>query len=121
MTLLRIDHVQLAMPAGGEDAARAFFADLLGMAEVPKPETLSPEGCWFAAGTVQIHIGSDPDFRPARRAHPALCVEALDALAATLGAAGHSPEWDDRLPGVRRFFASDPFGNRIEFMESGGD
>lgn len=121
MTLLRIDHVQLAMPAGGEDAARAFFADLLGMAEVPKPDTLSPEGCWFAAGAVRIHIGSDPDFRPAGRAHPALCVQALDDLGARLEIAGYSPEWDDRLPGVRRFFACDPFGNRIEFMESSGD
>lgn len=115
--ITRLDHVQLAMPAGQEDAARAFFGGLLGMEEEAKPESLASRGgCWFRAGAVALHLGVEADFRPQRKAHPALGVADLDALAQRLQAAGHEVLWDDAIPGVRRFYAADPFGNRIEFV-----
>ena len=88
--LLANDHVQLAIPEGGEDSARAFFVDLIGMREVAKPDTLSPQGCWFAAGEVALHLGVDPDFTPATKAHPAFLTSDLDALRARLeSGSGH--------------------------------
>jgi catechol 2,3-dioxygenase-like lactoylglutathione lyase family enzyme len=118
LTLLGIDHVQLAMPQGGEDAARAFYCGLLGLAEVPKPMPLAARGgCWFAAGPVQLHLGVEADFRPARKAHPALLVADLAALAASLEAAGTRVRWDRELRGVSRCNIDDPFGNRIELIE----
>jgi catechol 2,3-dioxygenase-like lactoylglutathione lyase family enzyme len=111
---VRIDHVQLAAPAGCEAAARAFFGRVLGLAEIEKPEPLrSRGGVWFALdGGQQLHVGVEPGFTPARKAHPAFAVEDLDALAERLGAV----DWDDDVPGLRRFYAADPWGNRLEFV-----
>lgn len=117
MAIVGLDHVQLAIPAGGEDQARGFYAGLLGMAEVPKPATLSASGCWFTGGTLSLHIGVDPDFRPATKAHPALLVDDLAGLRARLAAAGYPTRDDKPVAGYRRFFTDDPFGNRIELME----
>ena len=117
MTVLGLDHVQLASPEGGEDRARAFWAGLLGLTEVPKPPQLSPAGCWFAGGALSLHLGVDKDFHPATKAHPALLVDDLAALRATLEAAGHATRDDTPIEGYARFFADDPFGNRLEFME----
>jgi catechol 2,3-dioxygenase-like lactoylglutathione lyase family enzyme len=116
--VLAIDHVQLAMPPGGEDAARRFYAGLLGVPEVAKPEHLAKRGgCWFELGAVRIHLGVDSDFRPAKRAHPALIVEDLPALAAKLDQAGFSARQGDYLEGYDRVDVDDPFGNRIELMQ----
>jgi catechol 2,3-dioxygenase-like lactoylglutathione lyase family enzyme len=114
-----IDHVQLAMPAGREAAARAFYAGLLGMAELPKPPILAARGgCWFGAGAAVVHLGVETSFAPARKAHPALLVDDLDDLAATLTAAGYEcVRADGEIPGVRRFHTRDPFGNRVEFQQ----
>jgi catechol 2,3-dioxygenase-like lactoylglutathione lyase family enzyme len=111
-----LDHVQVAIPAGGEDAAPRFYTGLLGLAEISKPESLrSTDGVWFEPG---VHLGVDADFSPATKAHPGLSVGDLDALADRLSAAGADVEWDERLPGVRRFYTHDPFGNRIELLEA---
>jgi catechol 2,3-dioxygenase-like lactoylglutathione lyase family enzyme len=112
-----IDHVQLAMPAGQEAVARAFFCDVLGMAEIPKPTELAKRGgCWFQRGNVQIHLGVEADFRPAKKAHPALRCKNYDVLLTNLAAAGiHAEEVSD-IPGVRRCHIHDPFGNRIELV-----
>jgi len=118
VAVLALDHVQLAMPAGGEASARAFYADLLGLPEVPKPAALAARGgCWFESSTVKLHLGVEHDFRPARKAHPAFRVTGLDELAERLAAAGHAPRWDDGMPGYRRCYVDDPFGNRIELLE----
>jgi catechol 2,3-dioxygenase-like lactoylglutathione lyase family enzyme len=117
MALTGIDHVQLAIPAGGEDKARGFFVGLLGMREVSKPANLSPSGCWFESGELHLHIGVDPDFRPATKAHPALLVSDLASLRAQLEAAGCETRDDEPIEGYQRFFTSDPFGNRIELMQ----
>jgi catechol 2,3-dioxygenase-like lactoylglutathione lyase family enzyme len=112
-----IDHVQLAMPAGQEAVARAFFCDVLGMAEIPKPTELAKRGgCWFQRGNVQIHLGVEADFRPAKKAHPALRCKNYDVLLTNLAAAGiHAEEVSD-IPDVRRCHIHDPFGNRIELV-----
>jgi hypothetical protein len=113
-----IDHVQLAMPVGGEGRAEAFYAGLLGLPRVPKPEPLASRGgCWFEGSGAVVHLGVEEDFRPARKAHPALRVRDLDALASTLEAAGHPVRWDDELPAVRRGHVDDPFGNRVELIQ----
>lgn len=117
MAIVGLDHVQLAIPAGGEDQARGFYAGLLGMAEVPKPATLSASGCWFTGGAVNFHIGVDPDFHPATKAHPALLVDDLVALRERLAQAGCVTRDDKPVEGYLRFFTEDPFGNRIELME----
>ncbi|WP_301750370.1 VOC family protein [uncultured Erythrobacter sp.] len=117
MAIIGLDHVQLAIPAGGEDQARAFFVGLLGMTEVPKPANLSPSGCWFTGGAVSLHIGVDPDFRPATKAHPALLVDDLRGLRARLVQAGCATRDDKPVAGYARFFTEDPFGNRIELMQ----
>ena len=109
-----LDHVQVAIPEGGEPAARAFYGDLLGLTEVAKPEPLrATGGVWFDAG---LHLGVEAPFAPARKAHPGLRVDDLDGLAARLTAAGRAVEWDERWPGVRRFHTFDPFGNRLELL-----
>jgi len=112
-----IDHVQLAIPAGSEDACRAFYIGLLGMTEQEKPIELAKRGgLWVTAGSLQLHLGVEADFRPARKAHPGILTKRLDALAERLTAAGLPVEWDDNLPGYRRFYAYDPSGNRLEFL-----
>ena len=111
-----LDHVQLACPPGSEEEARAFYGGLLGLREVEKPEPLRARGgVWFECGAQQLHLGVEEPFSPARKAHPALrleTVEALDELAARLGYV----RWDDELPGHRRFYVDDPFGNRLELL-----
>jgi catechol 2,3-dioxygenase-like lactoylglutathione lyase family enzyme len=114
-----IDHVQLAMPAGEEEKARRFYGDVLGMTEIPKPPELARRGgCWFTSGNVQIHLGSDPDFHPALKAHPALACRGYDALVAKLRAANVEVQDDNSIPGVRRCHIFDSFGNRIELIAS---
>ncbi|MFM5948141.1 MAG: glyoxalase [Novosphingobium sp.] len=117
--VIGIDHVQLAMPADGEDAARDFYTGLLGLIEVPKPEPLASRGgCWFEMAGVKIHLGVEYDFRAAKKAHPALLVTDLRAIAASLEAAAVPLRWDDELPGVLRCHVDDPFGNRIELIQT---
>lgn len=112
-----IDHVQLAMPAGQEGVARAFFRDVLGMSEIPKPTELAKRGgCWFQGGEVQIHLGVEADFRPAKKAHPALRCKHYDCLVANLATAGVKVEEANDIPGARRCHIHDPFGNRIELV-----
>ncbi|WP_219835170.1 VOC family protein [Paenibacillus sp. R14(2021)] len=116
-----IDHVQLAAPAGCETKARAFFAELLGWPELVKPESLRQRGgVWFQCGAQQVHIGVQPDFSPAKKAHPAFAVAHIDALREHLLRNGISVMRDDARSdeGVQRFFADDPFGNRLEFIEA---
>lgn len=114
-----IDHVQLAMPPGEEDKARRFYGNLLGMIELLKPPELAKRGgAWFASGHVQIHLGVEADFRPAKKAHPALVCSDYSRLLTTLQAAGISMEEDDNYPGVRRCYIHDPFGNRIELISA---
>ncbi|OEU87557.1 glyoxalase [Streptomyces abyssalis] len=113
-----LDHVQLAAPPGSEDALRTYYADTLGMTEIPKPPALAPRGgCWFAAGSVVLHLGIEEDFRPARKAHPGIRVHGIDDLAARLAESGAPVTWDADLPGHRRFYSQDPVGNRLEFLE----
>ena len=113
-----IHHVQVAIPAGGEDRARAFYGDLLGLAEIPKPENLRARGgVWYMAGALQLHLGVDRAFRPAEKAHVAFRVTGLDAYRERLATAGHQPVEDEPLVGYRRFYVTDPFGNRIELLE----
>jgi catechol 2,3-dioxygenase-like lactoylglutathione lyase family enzyme len=117
--VIGLDHVQVAAPAGCEREARRFYAELLGLDEIEKPEPLrSRGGAWFAVGAQQLHIGVQEPFSPARKAHPALRVRAdeLDALALRLTEAGAEVIWDEELPEVRRFFSEDPWGNRIELL-----
>ncbi len=117
-SVIGIDHVQLSMPAGEEQTARAFYADALGLDEVPKPAHLAVRGgCWFAGGGANIHLGIEQDFRPARKAHPALLVDDLNAFTAQLAAAGIAFTPGKPLEGYVRGDIVDPFGNRIELMQ----
>ena len=114
---LAFDHVQLAMPPGREHDARAFYAGACGMTELPKPAELAKRGgAWFASGALQLHLGVEPDFRPSAKAHPGLRCADLDGLLARLRAAGYEVKEDANVPGVRRAFTKDPFGNRIELI-----
>lgn len=118
MAIRSLDHVQLAMPRGREDEARAFYGGLLGLPEQPKPPNLAKRGgCWFESDVVKVHLGVESDFAPARKAHPAFVVDDVRALAAKLMAAGHRVVEDEPLAGYDRVYADDPFGNRIEFMQ----
>ena len=118
--LRAVDHVQLAMPEGAEGEAVRFYEHLLGLARRPKPPALEARGgCWFSNGVVTLHLGVEVPFAPARKAHPALVVDGLDDLVAALVAAGHGARFDDEVPGVRRCYVDDPFGNRIELVEAG--
>ncbi|ARP74293.1 glyoxalase [Streptomyces pluripotens] len=117
--LIAVDHVQLAAPPGSEDTLRAYYVDVLGMTETPKPPELAARGgCWFEAGYVRLHLGLEEDFRPAKKAHPGLRVTGIEAYAARLAAQGAPVTWDDTLPGYRRFYSEDPVGNRLEFLET---
>lgn len=118
MPIIGIDHVQLAMPAGREPEARAFYTGLLGLPEVPKPPELAKRGgAWFENGRVKVHLGVEQDFRAARKAHPALIVSGLAALIERLRAAGTKIVDDEPLPGYQRVFVADPFDNRLELLE----
>jgi catechol 2,3-dioxygenase-like lactoylglutathione lyase family enzyme len=118
MPVRAIDHVQLAMPPGGEAQAVAFYDTLLGIPQVPKPANLARRGgCWFVAGPLKIHLGVEEDFRPARKAHPALLVEGLDQLTAALTGAGVPVRGGEPLEGWHHVYVDDPFGNRIELLE----
>lgn len=115
--ILGLDHLQLAMPAGAEDRLRAFYILQLGLAETPKPAALQARGgFWAKAGAMQVHFGIDPDFKPAKKAHPAFTVEDIATLAQRLHDAGYDVDWDRSLPGVKRFFTHDPVGNRVELI-----
>lgn len=117
MGLVGIHHVQVAAPRGSEDVLRAFYGGVLGMTEVAKPaELVARGGVWFRAGGVELHLGVEEPFAPARKAHPGLLVDDLDALAARLEAAGHPVE-RGRLPGFRRLHTTDPHGNRLELLQ----
>jgi catechol 2,3-dioxygenase-like lactoylglutathione lyase family enzyme len=115
--IVRMDHVQLAMPPGQEADAEAFYAGLLGLERVPKPEPLAARGgCWFVRGATAVHLGVEEDFRPARKAHPAFVVRDLPALEAACAAAGVAVRPNpDRAPGLGAYL-DDPFGNRIELI-----
>jgi len=116
--ITKLDHVQLAIPPGSEDRLRPFYVDLLGMTEVKKPDILAKRGgLWLRSGPVEIHLGVEADFRPARKAHPGLRVNDLDDLAKRLAGAGYEPKWDSDLPHIRRFHVSDPVGNRLEIIQ----
>ena len=117
--VLGIDHVQVAAPPGSEEGARRFYGDVLGLTELAKPEALRARGgAWFACGAHQLHVGIAQPFAPATKAHPALAVAGahLDHLATRLTEAGFPVRWDDTIPGTRRFFTDDPWGNRIELV-----
>ncbi|MCC7394728.1 MAG: glyoxalase [Sphingomonadaceae bacterium] len=112
-----LDHVQIAIPPGGEDLARAFYADVVGLAEIPKPADMAARGgCWFALGAQQLHLGVEADFRPAKKAHVAFACADIMVLRQRLEAAGHPARDDAPVAGRTRFFADDPFGNRVEFI-----
>ncbi|MGH3741806.1 MAG: VOC family protein [Micromonosporaceae bacterium] len=116
-----IHHVQLACPAGSEPALRSFYTGVLGLQEIPKPAVLAARGgCWFRGGGIELHLGVEPGFRPARKAHPGLLWPDLDGLASRLEAAGRPVAWDDDFPGMRRFYTEDPHGNRLEFLAPRG-
>jgi catechol 2,3-dioxygenase-like lactoylglutathione lyase family enzyme len=117
--LQAIDHVQLAIPLGGEDLARPFYVDLLGLAEVPKPPKMAARGgAWFVAGAIQVHLGVETDFRANDKAHPAFVVDDVEDLAVKAEAAGYRVNRNDDLPGYTRAFIYDPFGNRIEVLRA---
>jgi len=113
----RIDHVQLAMPPGAEDRATAFYEGILGIPRVPKPPELEARGgCWFERAALRVHLGVEGDFRPARKAHPALAVTGIDDLFRLLEVAGHPVRRTEDVPGTPQWYVDDPFGNRIEFL-----
>jgi catechol 2,3-dioxygenase-like lactoylglutathione lyase family enzyme len=117
VTLTQIDHVQLAMPVGLEDKAREFYIGILGMTEIAKPPVLAKRGgAWFAVDDVQIHLGVEEDFRAAKKAHVALRLIASAALRDKLSLAGLPVKDDDTIPGKKRFYTEDCFGNRLEFI-----
>ena len=117
---MRLHHVQVSCPAGGEDGARRFYTEVLGIPEVDKPPVLASRGgCWFRAEGVEVHVGVERPFAPARKAHPAFLVDDADALrsvAARAEAAGFPVVWDADLPGFRRFYTADGNGNRVEIL-----
>ena len=116
--IARIDHVQLAAPRGCEAAAREFYGGILGLAEIEKPASLQARGgCWFQCGAQQVHIGVEAAFQPAKKAHPAFAVSDLAKLRESLVGHGVKITDDESIPRTRRFFAEDPWGNRLEFLE----
>lgn len=119
MEIVGIDHAQLAMPPGEGRAARAFYGGLLGLGEIPRPATLAPGGIWFQGRGAVVHLGVEPAFQPAPRAHLALLVADLEAAREELEEAGYEAVPDDRVEGCRRLFTRDPFGNRLELIQDG--
>ncbi len=119
MKVVGLDHVQLAMPTGGESKARAFYGELLGLREISKPAGIASRGgVWFQCGSLQLHLGIEQDFRPAKKAHPALAIEGYAELLKTLVGAGYEAQEDTSIPEVTRCFTFDPFGNRIELIST---
>lgn len=117
--LASIDHVQLGMPADGEDAARTFYGGILGLREVPKPPQLAGRGgAWFAGRSVAVHVGVEPDFRAPPKAHPAFVVDDLAAVREHLVGAGIDILEDDSGVQVARYYVRDPFGNRLELVDA---
>lgn len=113
-----LHHIQLAIPAGQEEACRRFWAETLGLTELTKPVGLAGRGgCWFGGGGLEVHLGVEADFSPARKAHPGIVVTGLAELAAALEASGAPVTWDTELDGHDRFYSADPFGNRLEFLQ----
>lgn len=113
-----IDHIQLAAPPGGEDKARLFYKGILGFEEIAKPALLQQNGgVWFKSSTIEIHIGIEEAFQPARKAHPAFRVNDITAFKQHIQQQNIKVKEDDRLPGATRFYMEDPFGNRLEFLE----
>lgn len=120
MPVVGLDHVQVAAPRGqeAEEQARAFYGGLLGLAEIEKPEVLKQNGgVWFSTGSGELHVGLEEHFVAARKAHPALIVRGLDGMRSRLEAANASLAEAETIPGIRRFYVYDPFGNRIELLE----
>lgn len=114
---MRLHHVQVSCPIGGEDAARSFYGDGLGVPEVEKPPVLAARGgCWFRGEGVEIHVGVEKEFKPAAKAHPAFLVEDIDSVAGRLADHGFAVTWDDDFPGYRRFYTADGNGNRVEVL-----
>jgi catechol 2,3-dioxygenase-like lactoylglutathione lyase family enzyme len=113
-----LDHVQVVVPPGGIDEAARFYAEVVGLERIERPETLGGVGAWFRAGSQELHVSAYEDFTPSGKAHPAFQLNGaeLDALAERLAAAGAEVRWDERLPGARRFYSFDPAGNRVEFL-----
>ena len=103
-------------PPGGVGEARRFYIDVVGLAEIERPETMGGTGAWFRAGTQELHVSEHEPFAPATKAHPAFEVDDLDELARRLAESGAEVRWDERLPGARRFYSYDPAGNRLEFL-----
>ncbi len=117
--LRAIDHVQIAIPVGGEERARPFYRDLLGLTETPKPPELAKRGgAWFEAGAVKVHLGAEQDFRANVKAHVAFEVDDVAAIASRAVAAGYETKANDEIDGVERVFIYDPFGNRLEFLKA---
>lgn len=115
---LGIDHVQIPIPEGGEAQTRQFYGEVLGMQELPKPQEMAGRGgLWMDCGPFQLHFGIEPDFRPSKKGHPALIVADLEFYLARLQQAGCTIDNNIQIPGCKRAFASDPFGNRIEFVQ----
>ncbi len=115
--MIALHHVQVSCPAGGEDDARRFYGETLGIPEVAKPPVLAARGgCWFRGDGVEVHVGVEADFRPAKKAHPAFVVDDIDALAARVEESGFPVTWDDDFPGYRRFYSADGSGNRVELL-----
>ena len=118
--IVALDHLQIAIPPGGEQEGRKFYGDLLGLTEISKPEQLVARGgCWFEGPGIAVHLGVQSDFVPARKAHPAFRVANLEAFRQVLESAGIPVIPDDSIPHVKRFHAADPFGNRLEFIQDG--
>lgn len=116
--LVGLHHVQLAIPLGGEELARRYYGEILGMRELDKPPVLAVRGgCWFRQGGLEVHLGAENNFLAAAKAHPGILVRDLDELANRLESAGINVEWDDNFPGHRRFYSRDMHGNRLEFLE----
>jgi catechol 2,3-dioxygenase-like lactoylglutathione lyase family enzyme len=119
MNFVRLHHMQLAMPRNAEQGARDFFVGVLGMIEIDKPPALAGRGgAWFRAGAVELHLGVEENFRPSRKGHPGMLVTDLDDVVRRLVEVGQTVCWDADFTGFRRVYANDPFGNRLEFLES---
>jgi catechol 2,3-dioxygenase-like lactoylglutathione lyase family enzyme len=118
MPVRRIDHILIAMPAGREEEARAFYAGVLGLTEQIKPPQLAARGgCWFESGDLEVHLGVERNFIPARKAHPAFLVDDLAGMVKKAEQAGLRVMADEPIEGCERRHVDDPFGNRIELIE----